>query len=257
MTAGMSLEAWVGWLATPLSGATHHDIAPLAAWHGRLMVFFWGFVVPVALIVARYFKVTPGQDWPREVGNSFWFVVHRLLGHATTLATMLAVALVIVQVGWVTPFGNWHVLFGWMTTAMALLLFAGTLLRGTHGGPINPFTKEELPQERWFGDHFNMTRRRIIFEYTHKYGGTLVVLFAIAASFSGLWHADAPRWMPIALGLWWAVVGGLVVILQFQGRCLDTYQAIWGPSPDLPGSARAPIGIGVRRLRPSSDGNPT
>ena len=35
--------------------------------------------------------------------------------------------------------------------------------------------------------------------------------------------------------------------LQRQGRCIDTYQAIWGPDPRHPGNRLKPVGWGVRR----------
>jgi hypothetical protein len=58
------------WLLTPISGATDHAIAPWAAWHGRLMVLSWSFLLPVGMLAARYFKVTPGQDWPHVLDNT-------------------------------------------------------------------------------------------------------------------------------------------------------------------------------------------
>jgi hypothetical protein len=36
---------------------------------------------------------------------------------------------------------------------------------------------------------------------------------------------------------------------QRAGRCIDTYQAIWGPDPAHPGNRRPPVGWGVRRPR--------
>ena len=47
----------------------------------------------------------------------------------------------------------------------------------------------------------------------------------------------------------WLVLGSCAALWQRQGRCVDTYQAIYGPEPELPGNARRPIGWGVRRYR--------
>jgi hypothetical protein len=48
---------------------------------------------------------------------------------------------------------------------------------------------------------------------------------------------------------WWGLLLIVAARLQRQGRCLDTYQAIWGPSKIHPGNVRQPIGIGVRQVR--------
>jgi hypothetical protein len=65
------------WLAAPISGSIDHSIAVQVAWHGRLMVLAMGLLTPPLIIVARFFKVTPGQDWPRQLDNPFWFIAHR------------------------------------------------------------------------------------------------------------------------------------------------------------------------------------
>ena len=96
-----------------------------------------------------------------------------------------------------------------------------------------------------------MTRRRIIFEYLHKYVGYALLLLVVAAISTGLIAADAPRWMPILMGVWWMVMLRLFVWLQTAGRCIDTYQAIWGLDPNLPGNRRRPIGLGIARTNVS------
>ena len=64
-----------------MSGASDHAIAMPLAWHGRLMVLAMGLLTPPLIIVARFFKVTPQQDWPRHLDNPFWFITHRHWGH--------------------------------------------------------------------------------------------------------------------------------------------------------------------------------
>jgi hypothetical protein len=49
------------------------------------------------------------------------------------------------------------------------------------------------------------------------------------------------------LGAWWLMMAGAFVSLQRAGRCIDTYQAMWGLDPDLPGNRRRPIGFGIVR----------
>lgn len=243
------IEYVLAWLATPISGASVHVISTEAAWHGRLMVLIWGGLVPAGVLIARYFKVTPHQNWPHVVGNSFWFVWHRVLGYAALAGTLAAVGAIAFSYGFINPFNSFHSFTGWISTALVIVLVAATLLRGTHGGPVNPFTKEPLPPDQWFGDHYNMTPRRIFFEYTHKYGGWALLVISVGAICSGLWRADAPRWMWLALAAWWGIMIAWGVFLQIRGKCLDTYQAIWGPAPDLPGGRRRPIGWGIRRIQ--------
>ena len=61
------------WLATPLSGAMVHDIEPVVSWHARLMVLAWGVLLPLGALAARFFKVLPGQDWPRVLDARPWW----------------------------------------------------------------------------------------------------------------------------------------------------------------------------------------
>jgi len=69
------------WLLAPISGAHEHHIAVPVAWHGRIMVLAWGLLLPVMVVIARYYKVLPGQDWPRYLDNPFWFITHRRAGY--------------------------------------------------------------------------------------------------------------------------------------------------------------------------------
>jgi hypothetical protein len=66
---------WLNWLMTPLSGATVHEVPSLLSWHGRLMVLSWGFALPMAILIARFFKVTKRQNWPQELDNKFFSVL--------------------------------------------------------------------------------------------------------------------------------------------------------------------------------------
>ena len=50
------------WLMSPISGATDHDLSSGTYLHGRLMVLAWGILVPVAILLSRFYKVTPGQE---------------------------------------------------------------------------------------------------------------------------------------------------------------------------------------------------
>ena len=249
------LAGLVHWLSTPISGASDHAIAMALAWHGRLMVLAMGLLTPPLIIVARFFKITPRQDWPRRLDNPFWFITHRRWGHIVGAIVAVAMAFVLVERGWQWPWWNLHTAAGWLVVFLVLVQLIGAWLRGTHGGPVDPFTRKPRPRAQWPGDHFSMTSRRIIFEYIHKGAGYLLLALTVLALCSGLIAADAPRWMPLSLGVWWLVMAAVFVWLQRTGHCIDTYQAIWGLDPDLPGNRRRPIGFGIVR-RPLTKASP-
>ena len=236
------------WLLSPASGSASHEITPSIAWHGRLMVFAWAFLMPLAVILARYFKITPGQKWPARLDNPFWFLSHRRLGVLLIgVVTLAAVLAVVASGGSVVP----ETTHGWLGVIVLLLTWlqlVNALLRGTHGGPVDPFTRQKRPVEQWPGDHFSMTERRVVFEYVHKAIGYLLIVLSAIALLAGLHEADAPRWMWLGIVTWWIVIVALVAILQWRVGAIDTYQAIWGLDRALPGYRRAPIGVGITRF---------
>ena len=130
---------------------------------------------------------------------------------------------------------------GWALVLLGWRQLVSGLRRGSKGGPTDA---------RLRGDHYDMTPRRILFEAVHKGAGYLVLLLALASTATGLRQADAPRWMVLLIGLWWSVLAVAFIIWQRRGRCLDTYQAIWGPGHEHPGHAVGPVGPGIRRAAP-------
>ena len=239
----------VDWLFSPISGAAEHSILASAAWHGRLMVFSWAILMPGAVVVARFFKITPRQLWPRQLDNPFWFLTHRRLGYLLVIVTAIGLGFILSgHRGNFAPWRSLHTSLGWLVVALAMFQLVGSLLRGTHGGPVNPFTRQPKPPEQWPGDHFSMSERRIFFEYTHKAFGYVLIPLAIAAIETGLRAADAPIWMWLVTAFWWLCCAVAFAALQRRVRCIDTYQAIWGLDRTLPGYRRRSIGIGVTRF---------
>ena len=228
------------WLTTPLSGATTHVIETAVAWHARLMVLAWGVLLPLGALAARFFKVLPGQDWPRVLDAKPWWHAHRLLQWSGVALMTLALALVLARHGapGQAPTAVAHVWLGWLLAAAAWLQVAAGHARGSKGGPTAAGLR---------GDHYDMTPRRVRFERLHKGLGWAALAGARACIGLGLLAGDAPRWMPLGLALWWALLGTAFVRLQRAGRCIDTYQAIWGPDPAHPGNRCPPVGWGVRR----------
>ena len=239
----------MNWLLAQISGATAHSISSGIAWHGCLMVLAWVVLMPVGFLVARFYKITPGQDWPRWLDNPFWFRNHRRLGYAIGIVTVIAMASILWVDGTLILWQSNHAIRGWVLLLLACFQIFGSLLRGTHGGPVDRSPSKVHPRQQWPGDHFNMTRRRILFEYSHKIVGYFLVPLTIWQIASGLRDADAPRWLWVLISLWTLAFISAFVKLQLAGKCIDTYQAIWGLDETLPGYRRKPIGWGITRIR--------
>ncbi len=232
------MDSAVTWLLTPLSGSAEHSIAGWTSWHARMMVLAWTILLPTGMFIARFYKIHPRQDWPTSLDSKFWWRTH--------VATQIAGVVVMcagLGIAWgrgagATEPARLHHALGWTVAAIAAIQVIAGAFRGTKGGPGMPETR---------GDHYDMTRRRLLFEWVHKHLGWLAVPTAAAATAIGLVMADAPRWMPVAIGLWWVCFLALFAVLQRAGWCVDTYQAIWGADAAHPGNQRRPIGLGVKR----------
>jgi hypothetical protein len=230
----------VDWLTTPLSGSEGHAVAEWVYWHARLMVLAWGVLLPLGALVARFYKVTPSQRWPEQLDNRFWWHAHRGLQYSGVAVMTLAAALAWNMGALSTPAARWHALTGWLLCCLGWVQVVGAMLRGTKGGPTEPNLR---------GDHYDMTPWRRVFERIHKGLGWLAVAGSPKVIVLGLVVVDAPRWMLLALALWWLILCVAFISLQARGRCVDTYQAIWGPDPKHPGNHMRPTGWGVRRPR--------
>ena len=246
----------VKFLLDPWSGSAVHRIPAAWAWHGRLMVLAGAVLFPVGVVLARYYKVTSGQNWPEELDNRFWWNSHRL---TQCLGIGLMTAAVAVLWAACSDHGSveWtcspdrmtrHELAGLAALGAGWVQIALGLARGSKGGPTDRGADPDDP-ESWRGDHYDMTPRRIAFEWSHKLLGYLALVLAVVAIVTGLVHADAPRWMFLVLIAWWTILLAWAMRLERRGRNIDTYQAIWGPDPDHPGARRTPTGFGVRRYR--------
>lgn len=232
------------WLVAPIDPDRVHEVGLLLSWHARLMVLAWAVLIPLGVLAARFFKITPRQRWPAELDNRFWWRSHLLLQNLGFVLMLLGIGLV-----WYAPRHTdqtgIHDMIGWSLWVLAFVQVAGGYLRGSKGGPEAGSYNGPLR-----GDHYDMTGRRILFERVHKSLGYLALAVAMAATGTGLWQANAPRWFFIVIALWWILLGVVFCILQRRGLAVDTYQAIWGPGDEHPGNARTkPIGFGVRRQR--------
>ena len=80
------------WLASPIDPSRAHEVSAAVAWHSRAMFLSWAVLAPLAVIVARFFKIKPGQNWPEERDTTFWGRSHwigQTLGLVLTLLGLI------------------------------------------------------------------------------------------------------------------------------------------------------------------------
>ncbi|WP_371155317.1 cytochrome b561 domain-containing protein [Jannaschia sp. 2305UL9-9] len=220
------------WLFTPIDASRAHDLGFHLSWHGRLMVVAWGFLVPLGVVAARFFKVLPRQKYPEVVDSRVWWRLH--LGAQIGALCMMSVGLWLVlsrpvTVESLTSTVWLHRSLGWAVLWLGILQATSGAFRGSKGGPTD---KRSLR-----GDHYDMTPRRHAFEAMHKASGYAALILSMLAVLSGLWQTNAPRWMWIVLPVWWCIVAAAFVLFQRRGMVVSTYEAIWGPDPTHPGNA--------------------
>ena len=235
---GSAADVGAGLAGLPLAAlpmATRH-LPGWAAWHGRLMVLSWTVVLPTGAMVARFGK-RRHRDAAAGHGPAWW-QVHRWGQTAGVLLMSAALLLVLAHARGDTAVARAHHLIGWSVVAAGWIQASAGALRGSRGGPDTGNAH---------GDHYDMTPRRVAFEWLHKTLGWLVIPLVWLATALGLVLADAPRWMALLIAAWWLGLLGVFVALQRRGRCLDTYQSLWGADPRHPGNRRRPIGWGIRR----------
>ena len=226
-----------------------HELAPWVQWHGRLMVVAWVILLPLGVLIARFFKVTPHQQWPATLDNKFWWHCHRALQYAGIVTMTAAAGLAIAHADIARSPMPIHGLLGFAVLGLGWLQLVSGWLRGTKGGPQGGPGGSATAVVR--GDHYDMTRHRLVFEYTHKLGGYAVLLLATVDVALGLRVAHALAWITGLIGATWLGGAALFAWLQWKGLCLDTYQAIWGPGLEHPGNRIPPVGWGIRRVSES------
>lgn len=220
------------WLMTPIDPSRVHEVGPLLSWHARAMVLAWGVLVPVGVIAARYFKVLPGQNWPHQVDSKPWWLIHRGAQYSALCLMLFGLGMVLalpLPVPSATPTVWVHHSLGWGALGLAAHQLLSGMLRGSKGGPTDM-------RGGLRGDHYDMTRRRLVFEYLHKRLGYLGLGVAVVAIVTGLWQANGPRVLWIVIGGWWMVLALFIVLVRPKLKRVSTYQAIWGPDAEHPGN---------------------
>ena len=229
------------WLLAPIDASRAHEVGVAVSWHARSMVLAWGVLAPLAVLVARFFKVLPGQDWPRELDNQVWWRTH-WMGQTGALGLTVVGAALVLPLN--LSGAGLHRWLGLTLIGILLLQVLLGLFRGSKGGP----TESEMR-----GHHYDMTRWRVTFETLHKVLGYGALALGVVVILSGLWKANAPVWMWAALSVWWCALIAAFVALQRRGMAIDTYQAIWGTDPAHPGNQLPHPGWGVRRWQETEE----
>jgi hypothetical protein len=220
-------ETLMVWALAPIDPSRTHDVGTALSWHGRLMTLAWGVLIPLGVVIARYLKVTPRQDWPRQLDNKMWWHGH-LACQYTGGICMVAGLIIILFAS--RDGAHWqHRSTGYTVLVFGAMQFVAGWLRGSKGGPTDTALR---------GDHYDMTLRRIVFERLHKAVGYLSLGLAAFTILTGLWAANAPRWMWVAIICWWLLLLVVSLRLQSLGRHVSSYHAIWGPDVAHPGNRR-------------------
>lgn len=235
------------WLIAPIDPARAHEVGFAISWHARLMVLGWGVLAPLAVLVARFFKVLPQQDWPRELDNTLWWRSHWIGQTLVFVLSIVGLALVLPSDWQNMSLHNW---LGYAVFAGVILQVGLGIFRGSKGGPTAPAADGSIR-----GHHYDMTPWRKMFEALHKAMGYALLVLAAVTILFGLWKANGPVWMWLSLVVLWSALIGAFVVLQRRGMAVDTYQAIWGDDPKHPGNRLPSPGWGVRRISDNNKGD--
>ncbi|CTQ51201.1 cytochrome b561 domain-containing protein [Jannaschia donghaensis] len=216
------------WLLQPIDASRPHDLGLVISLHGRIMMFAWGVIVPLAVLIARYLKVIPGQDFPSKTDSQIWWNIHRIGQLAAVMMMLVGVILILRSPGADSTTGTlWlHSWLGWTIFSFGVVQAASGFLRGSKGGPTDPHGIR--------GDHYDMTVRRIVFEVVHKGLGYGVLAMGAITILTGMWQANGPIWMWIGVLLWWSLLLAIAYLLQKLGMAMNSYRAIWGPGTPQP-----------------------
>jgi hypothetical protein len=233
-------EIWqtlLEWLLTPLSGSLQRQNPPYFLGHGLLTTLALGFLMPLGGVLARYFKVTKKQDWPREVDSTFWWQSHLVFSYLAVAALLIGVVILwpwfkgfdLRDLTLLSPIRLAHIAVGWTMVLLCIFIVLTGWLRGTKGGPTDKQIR---------GDHYDLSPRRLWFEATHKKASYAALVLSMIAIAGGLFAAGSPRWTLIVIATSWLFWVLLAFKLELSGRQIPTYQATWGLKPEHPGNRR-------------------
>jgi hypothetical protein len=185
--------------------------------HAGLMLTAWCLLIPVGVLIARYFKVTRQQDFPAELDNYFWWNWHRWLQYLGVAFSTAGYGAMVAMNGFGVQ--TLHSQMGLVIVVLGWCQVLSAWMRGSKGGPTDTQMR---------GDHFDMTPRRRAFEVFHKSLGWMAVLGALATAVTGIELGGLSGYWHMALVI--VTIGHLLAARHFhtQNRHVPTYVAIWG-----------------------------
>jgi hypothetical protein len=204
-------------------------------YHAVLMTFAWLFLVPLCILIIRFGKPRPTfSGLKRKVAiyhrEWWWFSAHK---YGMIVAMLLSLGGGIVAIAVSRGFsGTVHSVFGILAITLGVVQIVAGWLRGKHGGKYY-YTADPNDPSTWFGDHYNMTLRRRIFEAYHKNAGYFAAFCAFAAVASGLMQYPLP-WLLAAVIVLFVLVLVCAAVLDFKGLKYDGYKAAHGTDPEHP-----------------------
>ena len=209
------------------------------AWHGAMTLLAWLVLLPAGALVARFYKVLPRQDFPAVRDSRVWWRAHLLLQYGGTALAGAGLWTAWDALDGVWDWSNPHAALGLAVMGLCVMQVVSGWLRGTKGGPTGIHADPADPAT-WRGDHYDMTRRRLVFESWHKRAGYLAFVLALPTIWLGAGLIGAPWWVQALPVLSVAAFLAAFVRLTRLGRRVDTWTAIWGPSvPPGPRSGKA------------------
>ena len=197
--------------------------------HACLMVLIWFVLVPIGVLAIRFGKPKPterGIETKISILNPlwWWFSIHKYgLYFAMGLALIAGGLAFIVSQGFS---GSLHAYFGVATIMMGVMQVVSSWFRGRHGG-MYYYTATSGDPESYKGDHYNMTKRRRLFEAYHKTAGYVTGFFAFGAVGSGFMQFPLPGLAVVVFGLIVVTVAAWM-FLHYKGRQHDGYRAVFG-----------------------------
>ena len=202
-------------------------------WHAILMGAAFGLLMPLGVMIARYYKVRPGRGFPRRLDDQFWWRWHQALQYGGM--SLAAVGFFMVWNSEKIAAASPHAEAGYAALVLAGMQVVSGILRGSKGGPVDDCGRPN-PPEKIRGDHYDMTPRRRLFEFVHKIGGYAALAAGFCAIALGAAHAEMHWSAFAALATWLCFFAGNFAYLQKSGRWTSTYHAIWGMDARHPGN---------------------
>jgi len=178
------------------TGVSSVAVDALRTAHGVLMFLGWGVIIPLGMLVARYFRHVPG---------AIWFEIHRVLQPFGYLLALIGFIIILIDVGGAieVPHGQFGLAI--MIGGFFQILFA-------------IFRPHKEP-----GSH--PTAVRMYFEYGHWWVGRILVVAGIVNVFVGIAQIDLAfsAFGAVAFPVFGVFVGLLVlaVVVREVQNCIS------------------------------------